>query len=232
MKIKRKDLNKLIENLLLELNPDIVSGVDPNVSNTQLEQIKDHKTQLIESLDISEAAFDEIINSDDCYLEFVSTNPMTEGKMYWKNSSGTILCQWDAVSGKEKYFNENPKETMKIKNEGPTPEGIYEVGEVQSADKSLSATAKGIASFFLGRAIYNWNLNTIARQVSWGNFRMPLIPHKDTNTFGRTSMYIHGGLIPGSIGCIDLLEGIDSFAQLYNIWHEKHGRINIKVIYN
>lgn len=228
MKIKRKDLNKLIESLLLELNPDLVTGVDPNLTN----QRSEYRAELVKRLNISEEAFDKIINSGDCYLEFISTNPMTEGKLFWKNSSGNVLCQWDAVSGKEKYFKENPKETMKIKNEGPTPEGTYEVGEVQSADKSLTAFAKGIAKFFLGKSTYNWNLNTVARSISWGNFRMPLIPHEDTNTFGRTSMYIHGGLFPGSIGCIDLMGGIDSFAQLYGVWHEKHGRINITVRYN
>ena len=236
MKIKRKDLNKLIENLILEINPDIAAGIDPVISSGEMQRIQseinDYKLMLARSLNISEQDLTNVINLDGCYLEFISTNPMSEGKLFWKSSSGDILCQWDAVSGKPKYFDDNPKETMKIKNEGPTPEGVYEVGEIQAADKSLIATAKGVAKLILMKTTYNWNLNTVARRVSWGNFRAPLFPKEETDTFGRTSMYIHGGSIPGSIGCIDLMGGLESFAKLYSIWYENHGPINITVRYN
>ena len=236
MKIKRKHLKYLIEQMIFEVNPDMATGVDPAISSGQLQriemEIKDYKLMLSRSLNISEQELENVIATPGCYLEFISTNPMTEGKLFWKNSAGDVLCQWDAVSGKPKYFNKNPKETMKIKNEGPTPEGRYIVEEIQVADKGLTATVKGIAKFFLMKSTYNWNLNTIARRVSWGNFRAPLIPMEGTDTFGRTSMYIHGGTIPGSIGCIDLMERMESFAKLYSIWYEKHGPITITVLYN
>ena len=39
-------------------------------------------------------------------------------------------------------------------------------------------------------------------------------PDADTETFGRDNFSIHGGLLPGSAGCIDLTSEMDDFAEL------------------
>ena len=50
---------------------------------------------------------------------------------------------------------------------------------------------------------------------------------KETNTYGRSGFSVHGGVEPGSAGCIDLTNHIDVFTQ----WFEKNGHdliINVK----
>ena len=51
---------------------------------------------------------------------------------------------------------------------------------------------------------------------AWGEFRIPLVPAKETNTYGRTNMYLHGTDDPGkkrSGGCISLGLSIDEFVK-------------------
>ncbi len=38
----------------------------------------------------------------------------------------------------------------------------------------------------------------------WGEYRVRLYPTGDTNTYGRTNFFLHGGEKPGSAGCIDI----------------------------
>lgn len=47
-----------------------------------------------------------------------------------------------------------------------------------------------------------------------GQFRFWLRPKADTQTFGRGNFAIHGGMSPGSAGCIDLTSEMDDFADL------------------
>ena len=49
-----------------------------------------------------------------------------------------------------------------------------------------------------------------------------------TNTYGRHSMYVHGGTAPGSAGCIDLTGRNDDF---YNDFKNYNGDIELKVKY-
>jgi len=46
----------------------------------------------------------------------------------------------------------------------------------------------------------------------WGNYRIPLRPADNTETYGRHSMYIHGSDELGSEGCIDLGNNMDQLA--------------------
>lgn len=51
---------------------------------------------------------------------------------------------------------------------------------------------------------------------SWGDYRIPLIPAQETNTYGRTSMYLHGtskAEKKRSGGCISLGLSIDEFVN-------------------
>jgi hypothetical protein len=52
----------------------------------------------------------------------------------------------------------------------------------------------------------------------WGSFRVPLEASSQTDTFGRTQMYLHGGSFDGSIGCIDCGNTYDKwlFQQIRN----------------
>ena len=48
---------------------------------------------------------------------------------------------------------------------------------------------------------------------SWGNSRVWLDASKNTNTYGRSGFSIHGGSVPGSAGCIDLISSMDDFTK-------------------
>ena len=50
--------------------------------------------------------------------------------------------------------------------------------------------------------------------AAWGKHRFQLIPTEDTQTFGRENSSIHGGGVPGSAGCIDLIDQMDEFTGL------------------
>ncbi|MEE6206602.1 MAG: hypothetical protein VZR95_00930 [Alphaproteobacteria bacterium] len=71
----------------------------------------------------------------------------------------------------------------------------------------------------------NWTLTPAA----WGHQRIPLQPLDGTNTFGRHSMYIHGGDNGfGSSGCIDLERGMPDF---YKDWQNYNGDLSLEVKY-
>ncbi len=55
---------------------------------------------------------------------------------------------------------------------------------------------------------------------SWGNSRVWLEPSKETNTYGRDNFSIHGGMWPGSAGCIDMTGQIGQFTY----WLESTGK--------
>ena len=108
-----------------------------------------------------------------------------------------------------------------IPNAGPIPEGRYilpvnsgehhEPGEWRTFDEFISNTNL-------------WKRNPDA----WGYSRIPIQPLPDTNTFGRHSMYVHGGTVPGSAGCIDLTGRMEDF---YNDWLKYNGNLPLKVKY-
>ncbi|MCL2338476.1 MAG: L,D-transpeptidase [Proteobacteria bacterium] len=86
---------------------------------------------------------------------------------------------------------------------GPTPNGVYVVryGDIDRvADRGGSL-------------------------ASWGRFRIPLIPADETQTYGRTNMYLHGTNDPKkeqSSGCISLGQSISDFVE--TTWNAKLGQ--------
>lgn len=51
--------------------------------------------------------------------------------------------------------------------------------------------------------------------MSWGDQRIWVVPVSGTETFGRSGFSIHGGLVLGSAGCIDLGIGMSDFAKVF-----------------
>lgn len=99
---------------------------------------------------------------------------------------------YSAVSGRHTSNGFNYSvERQRLHNEGPIPEGVYWVapGELWS-----NAWYRPIS------------------QAAWGNHRLTIHPFPDTETYGRGGFFVHGGSVPGSAGCIDLWNDMDSFA--------------------
>jgi hypothetical protein len=60
-----------------------------------------------------------------------------------------------------------------------------------------------------------------------------LTPNSDTNVFGRSGFFLHGGQFAGSAGCIDIGGGVFGNKQtdqlLQDIMNDRDGRIPVLV---
>lgn len=112
----------------------------------------------------------------------------------YKIKSGTLTVREDngnsftiqASSGKGTCLNQPSCADRSW--EGPIPPGDYVVGKPDDP---------GMA----------WD---VLRSTTgdWGDWRAPLVPRANTQTFGRSNFFIHGGSIAGSAGCIDVGGGL------------------------
>jgi Domain of unknown function (DUF4157) len=111
-------------------------------------------------------------------------------------TGGTFL----AVSGEErtdaqgKYFDYSPD--AQRKPGGPIPEGVYWLNPEEL--KNLS-----------WRRLKD---KTSWPEIGWGSHAITIHPFETTPTFGRGGFFIHGGAVPGSIGCIDVTNNMDKVA--------------------
>lgn len=132
-----------------------------------------------------------------------------DGKKFTLYENDKPIMSWDAVSGAKGY--QSP-EYQSVKQKGTIPEGIYVARQsglqfykdISWSDRQRSAIGFG-----------TWRGGT----DSWGGSRVWLEPSKNTNTLGRDNFSIHGGIEPGSAGCIDLTNYIDNFTN----WFENNG---------
>ena len=136
-----------------------------------------------------------------------------DGKTLTIYQNGKVVASWNAVSGKPGY--QSP-EYQNLKDKGTIPAGIYVARQEKLQHMSPADWAIGW-SRVLGN---NFGGKWPGSSVSWGNSRVWLEPSKETNTYGRSNFSIHGGLIPGSAGCIDMTGQINAFTS----WLESTGK--------
>lgn len=111
--------------------------------------------------------------------------------------SRQIARKWQAFSGRPHSTASRSSSDASVgqrsKAQGPTPEGLYAIppGKTLSREEADDA--------------WDW-IKWTYKSPSWGLYTTPLIPVGDTDTFGRSGMFVHGGAIPGSAGCIDLCD--------------------------
>lgn len=164
-------------------------------------------------------------------------------------SNGSSIKSWPATSGVNLY-NAEPSQWLelikkpftstqdleKIKNFGPTPEGDYILGKLQSSGSEKTNPFVDFVKmvFSTSERSHNWNVNTAGTRFSWGYYRSAIIPKSGTKTYGRSSFYLHGGALPASHGCIDLTSNMDDFAKFYSSWTAKFKKntIPLKVKYS
>lgn len=168
-----------------------------------------------------------------------------DGKTLKFIQNGKVVKQWNAWSGRTKWNSVTPEQLfkattyrnqdfMKVKDEGPIPEGQYTISSIQKRTKGNSLTLCGNKSWAELIKMYwgeyekigekhEFNMGTMQDQIAWGNYRMPISAKQGTQTYGRGSFYLHGGGIPGSIGCIDLLDKIDEFVGIYKNYLSENG---------
>ena len=120
---------------------------------------------------------------------------------------------WAAVSGKKGY--QSPEYQDK-KSTGPIPEGTYVARQENLQFMDLKGLVVGTAVVVKENRGGKWP----GSYYSWGNSRVWLEPSKETNTYGRDKFSIHGGMWPGSAGCIDMTGQIGQFTY----WLESTGK--------
>jgi hypothetical protein len=175
--------------------------------------------------------------------------------------NGKVTKSWIAVSGRTYYhwymkpaiwnkrYTMSSEQWAKVKNEGPTPPGLYTLGATQHRDIdtkwktdpnyvkkiiSIAAISDLPGSPVKDTEGHAFNQNTTVSKTSWGDYRWTLKPKAGTDTLGRNSFYLHGGSTPGSIGCIDLVTNSGDFAKYYEAWKKRTDKetIDVKIDYS
>ena len=124
-----------------------------------------------------------------------------DGRALWmRDGSGTLIGAWNAVSGMPGGAD-------------PIPEGLYlarqaDLQRIGLAQAILGFVSKGLLEPLTGGPWFTWPGSV----RSWGDLRIPLIPLQEQR---RGGMFLHGGWIPGSGGCIDLTGQMGSFVGAF-----------------
>lgn len=169
-------------------------------------------------------------------------------------SNGSVVKTWDAISGLTfkntppnnwmemfKRYTKDPESWAKDKNAGPLPPGSYRVGPIEERASntedvgfidSLAATWNTMINTNIPDKNYQFQANTDYSKVAWGNFRASITPTNSTNTYGRSSFFIHGGKFAGSHGCIDLTDQMADFAKFYGTWSASTKKKSIPLTVN
>ena len=140
----------------------------------------------------------------------ISTFPAVSGRSGTDFYQGRLNSNWEF----EVFPGTHPSRQWDV-NVGPIPEGQYSInpfeiqrwGDLSTANKIGSAFSKvlgPIRSVIDGNnKVGGWPGGTFA----WGRTRVQINPQSVTNPqtgVTRSGFFIHGGLRPGSAGCIDL----------------------------
>ncbi len=127
--------------------------------------------------------------------------------MTWVDTDGAIKS-WPAVSGARGFQS---KEYTFLENKGPIPEGVWIVEQNQYQNFWDYSVMDILGSpFMFGK----WPGSVAA----WGGERIWLSPLPPTSVESRGGFTIHGGLTPGSAGCIDLTTHSATFMQKFRMY--------------
>ncbi|MGB1006207.1 MAG: hypothetical protein ACPGVX_03475 [Thalassobaculaceae bacterium] len=92
-------------------------------------------------------------------------------------------------------------------SKGPIPEGTYHVRQL---NHQKIVEVPWYEAFIQGVTGYgSWR----GGEAAWGKNRIWVRPTMGTRTYGRGGFAIHGGAIPGSIGCVDLTRYMPDFVK-------------------
>ena len=111
--------------------------------------------------------------------------------LYLKALNGRVKLKWGAFSGNTEASSNDQAES----DYGPLPEGEYIVRFEDTVDAEKST---GLLDA----------LKWLAKFPSWGTVATPL-EQISGETFGRSDFYIHGGVVKGTAGCIEI-DGYDN----------------------
>ena len=137
--------------------------------------------------------------------------------------NGKPVKYWSAQSGHNGFQS---AQYTNVANEGPIPQGSYMLGKGTGQDYQENLWYK-LRRYRPTKwvTVENWT----NKPAAWGHQRIPIQSQQGTDTFGRHSMYVHGGDNGfGSSGCIDLERGMPSF---YKDWQSYNDDLPLEVKY-
>jgi len=119
-----------------------------------------------------------------------------------------------------------------IKNNGPIPEGTYRFSPSTIQEFSASEQSSLLWAGIVGRGRITVG-GTSMHSGDWGAGRVHLKPVRIGqapcgNPKGRGGFYLHGGLLAGSSGCIDIGTSFDDLARLLRGYR---GAVTVEVRY-
>lgn len=128
----------------------------------------------------------------------------------------------------DSYLN-NPR-YVGIRDNGPIPEGTYQF----RATEMTTFSAAEQAQMLLGGS-YTDPFGRSLHGGDWGAGRVALRPVRVLpsrhcgNTAARSGFYLHGGIMPGSSGCIDI--GNSAFSRLVTLLEGYRATVQVTVAY-
>jgi len=155
-----------------------------------------------------------ILRFDGKSLTVFSQSEDEEGNLTMNSTSFGAVSGKGEEEGGDKIKFDYSKEAQKKKNFGPIPEGLYSISTYIFDEKTNPSgwqdwemdMQKNPEQRFLGKfGRGNWP----GGKKSWGTLRWEL-KAENANTYGRSSMFLHGGDVWGSRGCIDVGSSIQS----------------------
>ena len=149
-----------------------------------------------------------------CYMVFNGTN-------LGLIRNGKMIDNLDAMSGRQDY---QAKKYQNIANLGPIPEGRYFAPQKERQTITPFNAVIGVISRLSGLNKGKWN----GGPVAWGIRRVWLHPDENTETYGRNNFSIHGGILKGSKGCIDIAYQTDKLKAYMDECQEKKVPLYVK----
>lgn len=130
-------------------------------------------------------------------------------------ASGNPVAYYPATSGLPGYMD--PKYQYE-RDKGPIPSGSYTMYPNQFTGGQLKSLVWNLMGLF-----------GIRGGGDWGTWRVPLHPDAGTNIGNRTGgFFIHGGMFPGSKGCIDIGSNDTDF---HNLLKNHKGPVKVIIFY-
>jgi Domain of unknown function (DUF4157)/Protein of unknown function (DUF2778) len=155
----------------------------------------------------------------------ILSSPAQSGRPYTVSAADARACKG---SPNDSYMN-NPR-YVGIKDNGPIPEGEYRFFATEMTTFSLAEQAQ----MLLG-GNYVDPRGVSLHGGDWGAGRVGLSPVRVLpskfcgNSAARSGFFLHGGIMPGSSGCIDV--GDETFSKLVESLVGYTGRIVVTVRY-
>lgn len=181
--------------------------------------------------------------------EYKSISLTFDGRFLHVFGEGKLLQSLSAQSGKfesvddntkkkcsgsllDRYLN-NPK-YVGIKDKGAIPEGEYQFKPKTIQNFTTKDKATLVKDMFTGEKTSKTSHGNV-KTGDWGSGRVHLRPISGTlkkgpcgNTKNRSGFFLHGGILPGSAGCIDIGSSFNMLSTFLSTYKKT---VKLKVTY-